>query len=217
MIIPWLIQKFLNPEYCYGVQGQSGKTESVMVSTILSGVEGPVHPDLDQKKWWTIYFSVKDPFCCDFADEHKHTVRGGATWVEHWCVRWWVSTCSNPLQMNLGFTQHVNTLLNILQPFSIWKFLTCQPTAPLITFCRPMKISGLKQIVFNLGPKLINIYIENKLAKEKKVVEIALVLSCLEKQLYETLKNVEPSSVDDVLEGFKTSSLTSEGRTLHVG
>jgi hypothetical protein len=80
-----------------------------------------------------------------------------------------------------------------------------------------MKISGLKQIVFNLGPKLINIYIENKLAKEKKVVEIALVLSCLEKQLYETLKNVEPSSVDDVLEGFKTSSLTSEGRTLHVG
>jgi hypothetical protein len=36
-------------------------------------------------------------------------------------------------------------------------------------------------------------------------VEIALVLSCLEKQLYETLKNGEPSSVDDVLEGFKTS------------
>jgi hypothetical protein len=36
-------------------------------------------------------------------------------------------------------------------------------------------------------------------------VEIALVLSCLAKQLSETLKNAEPSSVDDVLEGFKTS------------
>jgi hypothetical protein len=53
--------------------------------------------------------------------------------------------------------------------------------------------------------------------QKKKVVEIALVLSCLEKQLYETLKNAEPLSVDDVLEGFKTTSLTSEGRTLHMG
>jgi hypothetical protein len=48
-------------------------------------------------------------------------------------------------------------------------------------------------------------------------VEIALVLLCLEEQLYETLKNAEPLSVDDVLERIKTSSPTSEGRTLHVG
>jgi hypothetical protein len=32
-----------------------------------------------------------------------------------------------------------------------------------------MKISGLKHIFFNLGPKLIDVYIENKLAKEKKL------------------------------------------------
>jgi hypothetical protein len=45
-------------------------------------------------------------------------------------------------------------------------------------------------------------------------VEIALVLSCLEKQLYETLKNAEPSSVDNVLEGFKTSSLLKGGHCM---
>jgi len=120
MIIPWLIQKLLNPEYCYGVQGQSGKTVqgSLMVLTILSGVKGPVHPDLDQKKWWRINFSVKDPFCCDFADEHKHTVRGGATWVEHQCVRWWVSSLhlQQSITKEFGFystckhlTQHLST------------------------------------------------------------------------------------------------------------
>jgi hypothetical protein len=118
MIIPWLIQKLLNLEYWYGVQGQSGKAGSLMVLTILSGAEGPVHPDLDQKKWWTIHFSVKDPFCCDFADEHKHTVRGGPTWVEHWCVRWWVSSLhlQQSITTEFGFystckhlTQHPST------------------------------------------------------------------------------------------------------------
>jgi hypothetical protein len=32
-----------------------------------------------------------------------------------------------------------------------------------------MKISGLKHNFFNLGPKLIDANIENKLAKEKKL------------------------------------------------
>ncbi len=76
-----------------------------------------------------------------------------------------------------------------------------------------MKISGLKHNFFNLGPKLIDIYWKQA-CKRKKVVEIALVLSCLEKQLYETLKNAEPSSVDDVLEGFKTFLLLKGGHCM---